>query len=405
MMDDTAISTRFLTSDKKRGAPARLTYTQITPLTGTTAQAGETIRWKLPSNRVGTYADFDYSFLEMKVTIANQTGIVTLNVAGLGGLFKQVVVRNAGSHLSDINSYDVWRNIHFKESVKPEFLTNDGSIIMGTESNLKGQDLANGTAVLCDFLPNLASVFQVSKYVPLFSADGLELDIVTGDAQYGFITALTAGATVTFSDMKIHLAIIETAPEVDRAIIAEHDGVFKYLLNNSGHFVTTIPSGSSTHNFNIGASYSSLNKIDVVLVNPVGVANKHLFNRNSLSKATLLIDGSPVIYSQGQFVGSEAVNLCYSRGAMHMMADMSLFQNYTIANYLSNAYIVSFDLETLVGKAETLRSGVNVSASTLQLVLDFSTQTSANLTCHVFAYYDALMSMDVAGTRQFEISI
>lgn len=404
-MDDTAISTRFLTADKRRGAPARLQYTQITPLTGTSAAAGETIRWKLPSNRIGVYADFDFSFIEMKLTVAGQTGNITLNMSGIGGLFKQVVVRNAGSHLSDINQYDVWRNIHFKESVTPEFLSNDGSIIMGTKNSDEGLNLSDGTALFCDFLPNLSSVFQVGKYVPLFSADGLELDIVTGSADFGFLSSLTAGGTVSFSDMKLHLATVEVAPEIDRAIISEHDGVFKYLLNNSGHFVTTIPSGSSMHNFNIGASYSSLNKLDFVLVNPAFVATKHDFTKSSLKKATLLIDGNPIIYTQGQFVGSAAVNLTYSRGSMHMMADQQKSQNYDAVDYMSKGYIVSFDLETLVGKSETLRSGVNVSASTLQLVLEFSTATTLQLTCHCFAYYDALMSMDVAGTRQFEISI
>ena len=404
-MDDTAISTRFLTADKRRGAPARLQYTQITPLTGTSASAGETIRYKFPSNRVGTYADFDYSFLEMRVKISGQTGPVALNVAGIGGCFKQVVLRNAGSHISDINSYDVWRNLHFKQSVTQDFMGLDGNIIMGTNTTSSGRELSNGSIVLCDFLPNLASLFQSSKYVPLFSADGLELDIVLGDAQYGFITALTPGATVEFLDMKLHIATIEVSPEVDKAIISQHDGVFKYLLNNSAHFVSTIPNGTSLHNFNIGASFSSLNKIDFVLVNAGAGVDKHRFIKHTLKKANLLVDGTPIIYAQGQNSIHDAVNLTYSRGAMHMMTDMSLYQNHTSDNYGDDAYIISFDLETLVGKSENLRSGINVSASNLQLVLEFSIPTMTQITCHSFCYYDALCSMDVAGTRQFEISI
>ena len=286
-MSNTAISTRFLTSDKSRGAPARLQYSQVTPHTGTSAVPGQTIRIKLPSNRVGTYLDADYSFLQMTCVFAGLSGDPTvkkkLNLGGIGGFFKQIVLRNAGSHLSDINEYAIWRALHTVQSVDNDFLSKDGGLIMGTNTVAEGRALTNAQeVVLCDFLPNLASLFQTSKYIPLFSNDSLELDLVLGDLQSYFIETLGSTPSCTFKDIKLNLAVVEVAPEVDREIISAHQGVFKYLLHNTGHYVSTI-GGSSAHTFNVGCSYSSLNRLDFAIVVP-GVTTKHLFRKHQLKK-------------------------------------------------------------------------------------------------------------------------
>lgn len=409
-MSNTAISTRFLTSDKSRGAPARLQYSQVSPHTGTESVAGQVIRFKIPSNRVGTYLDADFSFLQMTVVCTSLSGDITtrqLAPAGIGSFFKQIIVRNAGSHLSDVSEYGVWRHLHMYQSVPKEFLSNDGNVIMGSLDVDGGRNLANDkTLTLCDFLTNLSSVFQTNKYIPLFSSDSIEIDLVLGDKGYGFIEDLNSNATVKFTDIKLNLAIVECAPEVDREIISAHQGVFKYLLHNSAHYVSTIPAANLAHTFNIGCSYSSLNRIDFVMVdqgNPT--TGKYHFVKRDLKKATLLIDGVPVIYTSGQTSEHDAVNLCYARGAQHALGDMSLTSLATNTDYSGKRFIGSFDLEALVGRSETLRSGMNVSASTVQLVLEFSNVSISPTTLHVFCYYDALMSMDIAGTRQFEISI
>jgi hypothetical protein len=67
---------------------------------------------------------------------------------------------------------------------------------------------------------------------------------------------------------------------------------------------------------------------------------------------------------------------------------------------------VSFDTETMFGKSETLRSGLDATGSTMNLKLEFSGAGAlSELGVYVFVQYDAMVSMSLTEGRNWEVSI
>lgn len=408
-MDEGAISTRFLANPKARSAPARLVYSKQTPIGGNSAVQGQTVRIKLPSNRVGTYFDASASFLQFKVGGFDKAA--TLSPSGVLGLIKNIVVRNTGNYLSTIDRYDILSNVLIKNNTEnEEFLSRDGKVIMLTADATNGKALTAGTTYdACIFLTDLGhSIFEADSYLPLYTADSIEIDLVLSDSLTATKIDSTSNGQFSLTDISLNLATIEVPPGVDGNIIQQHGGMFKYLCNNVGHYQSSIQSGVSAHTFNIGMSYSSVNKVTAVMMVQGPLTTDHAisnFIKAGLKKAQLMVDGVPVMNALGIESSSNAVNLCYARIAQHALVDTEVNMLTAGDNYTTENFLVSFDLDTIAGKSDALRSGLNVSASVTQLVLEFDAPTTAALDLHVFVNYDAMISMDLNGTRNFEISV
>lgn len=415
-----AISSRFMANAKSRSAPARLTYSKQTPITGVEAIAGQTIRLKLPSNRVGTYFDPEASFLQFKVNLTGATGTVHYSPAGVQGLIQNIVVRNTGNYLSTVDRSDIYSNIVAKNFTPSTYVKHHGRYISGLQNADVGDRVTTtDKTVRCIYLSDLGySLFQCGSYIPLFSSDSIEIDIVLGSSTFGLggttstssDAGLPSSTVLKLEEIQLNLAVIEVPPPVDGAILKQHGGMFKYLVNNVGHFQSSIQSGVSSHTFNVGMSYSSLNKVTAVLIANNIATNKHqnsVFGKHGIKKATLMVDGVPVMNALGIECSATAVNLCYNRIAHHALTDLEYAPNVHTAhaNLETDNYIITFDLDTIAGKSDSLRSGLNVSASTSQIILEFESATSQALDLHVFAHYDAMISMDINGTRNFEISV
>jgi hypothetical protein len=407
------ISSRFLTSDKGRAAPARLSFSKITPITGNSAVSDQTIRLHLPSNRVGVYADPEASFLQFSVVTPLTA---TMSPIGALGFLKNIVVRNTSNYLSTIDRNEIYRNILSKcvpENV--HYNQADGSIIHGMKDKNSGIQLVAATKyTFCIFMTDLGmSFFQNGSYIPLFSADSLEIDLLLGkfsDNFSGLSVDYDASSKIIFSDIVLNLATLEVPAPVDASIIKQHGGVFKFMAQNVGHYQNRIDAGASSSTFTVGMSYSSLNRLVCVLVNDIPDTNDQisLFSKNRLMRATLLNDGIPVLTAQGLQCEHDAVNLCYSRVSNHCLTDTSVIQSGRAedGDYKTSAFMFAFDLESLSGKSESLRSSLNVSMTNTQLVLDFGAGgCEFNCTLHVFPHYDALISLDLSASRNFEISI
>ncbi|MGA1564529.1 MAG: hypothetical protein ACO35C_07970, partial [Pontimonas sp.] len=316
---DGAISTRFLGNEKQRAAPARATYNTITPISGSNAGLGQTIRFKLPSGRMGAYIDPNASFMELTV---KSSDVATLSSAGITALFDSIQVKNASSYISSLQNNTTYREMLVKRQ-DPDFLVRDGAVIHGTFDNNNGITFSAETPrTLCEFLPNMGGVFAVNRYLPLASVDGLEVEIRVHSQLKKFLTwsgetAMTAhegnSAPFTITDVRIHLAVVEVSPEVDSMIIEKHDGVFRFLSNSMAYYQATIPSGATRYVWNLGASFSSVNALHLCMT-ANDAANEWSSTRdnlikNNITRATLLIDGSPVIYGNAQEVSKSAVNL------------------------------------------------------------------------------------------------
>ena len=407
-----SISKRFIPQEKKRGAPARFQIVKLTPLGGTTATVNQRIRFHLPSNRVGSYLDAENSFISLSFNTNH--AVSKLGGGGVGGFFSDVVLRNGGNHLSTISRFDVFRNYMVKNgSIPTDYADRDGKIMSGTYgASDDGGYVAGLDHTLVDPLSNYAPLFRSGSYIPLFSSSPLELELQFGQLvkNIDWMNDVNEPTILTFANIQLHLAIIEVDPRVDRQIIMANDSLFKYLVNNVSYFSHQISTNSTSSIFNIGASFSSANKVDVMmtLVNRPDpkMADDQVFMRTLLKKLSLMVDGQTVLTPYIE-CGEKAINLAYSRIAQHGLCDYSLTQSMdTSAKYISQSYIVSFDLETVLNNKD-IRSGLNLSSSISQLQFEFSAAVGADVRVHVFVYHDAMVSMAVGpnSTRTFEVSI
>ena len=408
-----AISDRFMSKPKERSSPSKLTYSRVTPIGSSGAKAGETIRLRLANMRVGAYLDPTQSFISFK--LKSSDAVVATPYSGTSAIFRTAIVRCAGQQLSIIDQYQLYRNI-LARSYDKEFLANDGNILSHMNSNGVGEGFTAGEEKQCvELLSNFSPLFQSETYVPLFSNDSLELDLVVGDPTYAFAYATLLDANnhtvksdaIELSDITVHCAIVEVPQDVDRQIVSAHNGLWQFYNENVQYVPFSLNSGSSSAVLNLGLSMSSLTKLDMVFTAQTDASTLPLdvFAKNDLAKAELLIDGVPVL-PMGIDCKSDAVTVAYSRIARHGLSDAGLFENRTLSTFQTNDFIVSFDLESIVRK-EGLRSGINVSSSTVQLVLTFGTPLPAQTNVHCYATHDALVSFDASasGTRTFEISI
>lgn len=409
-MSQSAVSKRFVPVEKSRAAPSRFQIVRITPLGGTTGVPNQKIRIQFPSNRIGSYLDAENSFISMGFKCPQD--VLSLGYGGLGGFFSDVVLRNGGQNLSSLNRNDIFRNYTAKTQIPREYIERDGWIMSGMGTRASTDPIFTGGTVhtLVDPLSNYAPLFRTGSYVPLFTADHLELELTFGTLiqNLDWNHEDTAPSSLEFSEITLHLAIIEVAPEVDKQIISANNGVFKYLTNNVSYFNYSIASSMSSAIFQLGASFSSCNKIDIMMTNVTKAQKDALdqhFIRHNLKRVSLLVDGSQVLVP---YISAESpsIALAMARIAQHGLSDYSTSQRHPWTElYVDDSFIISFDTETTLQKSGELRSGLNLSSSISQISMEFAAAIGADVRVHIFVYYDSLASMDLSGTRNFEQSI
>jgi hypothetical protein len=409
--EKTVISDRLLTDSKPKGAPARLKYVRLLPVSTPSAVGGGTITYRFPSNTVGNYLDSAYSFFKSDITVSEDC---TLGVSGIGSLWDRVTLRCGGQTISTNRNYSTWRNMHTKMTVSEDFLQTDGNIILGTDSMDSGASfLKDETKTLCDFLPNLSSFFATGKYIPLYSSESMELEITIGNNNFGFSYTDAAEAAahaanprgLVFENLELVLAILEVDPTTDLAIKEAHSGLFKYQINNYDSFKATIPENTDSFSYNCGMSFKSLNQVLVVITPQL---ENHFdqyssFVKNFIKRAQVLIDGNPLAYVSPQQNDKSSVNKCFERISTHSLSDYSVHGNHNSAEYEFGSYVLAFDMETLQSK-NTIRSGINVGSSVSEIVLEFTEKLPEAMNVTIFCAHDALVSMDLIGTRLWEMS-
>jgi hypothetical protein len=164
--------------------------------------------------------------------------------------------------------------------------------MMGTNTEDDGVILEShktkpGGQTFCNMLPNFGVFFASDRYIPCFSQDSVEIDILLGNANFNLrylnevdsANHLNLGnQALVFENIELHMCLVECSPAVDAAIIAAHpQGIFKYLTNNVGPFQSYLKLGQMSHQTQIGASYSSVNAIHVVMVNGSLGTDKHQY--------------------------------------------------------------------------------------------------------------------------------
>ena len=412
----TKTSDRFLMVESKmRSSPASTKYSRITPVGSSSALAGETIRWRFPSQAPGRYFDPSQSFISYTVT--NPVATSGMGVSGCGGFYRTSLLRCAGQHLSSIENYPLWRNLYTKQHVPIDFLKNDGAVMMGTADASKGESLliTSPARSFVDFLSNFAPLFQLDNMISLGTNSPLEWDLTIGGAadNYMYATDVLGNAHVALgeagfklTELVLHLAITDVPVQIERDIVSLVGGEFREITNNTIYNPFFAASGGQSFVFQLGLSCSSLNKIDVCMTE-TGTISQIPFNvfvKKNLVSARLLIDGIPIL-PHGINAKSNAIALAMNRVADHSLADFGSFQVGTPTQFNDTGFWLSFDTDSITRKGNELRSGLNVSSATVVLELNFDAATAENLNVHCISHFDSLVSCDYSGSKDWEISI
>jgi hypothetical protein len=423
MEDKTVISDRLFTTSKPKTTPCTLKYINVMPITGRSASGGSTITFRIPAGSPSSYFDPAFSFLRCQL----ETSIdAQLGPAGISSLFSHVSVKNGGQHISSCNEFSTWLSMHNKMSVTNDYRINDGNIIQGMSNIAFGETIYAGPdrkRTYCDFLPNFSGFFGTNKYIPTFTSESLEITFTLGANNFGlsYSSGNIDGVSLTDVEMasvhagdpeglKLHelelvIAVLDVDKDTNNAIIEAHNGLWKYQINNYQSFRTIVPINSRNFHFPIGLSVKSLTAIHAVLM-PVRGFDDHQYStfiKDKLKSCHILIDGSPLAYIQPQQIEHSAVSKCFERISNHALSDYSVHGSHGFGLYELGSFVMSWDTEQLQSKS-TIRSGVNVGRGVSQIQLEFTDTIDAAMNLVIFCQFDALVSMDLAGTRLWESS-
>jgi len=427
------ISDRFKALPKHKSMSARSMTVRIQPVSGSgTYTSGSQVSFDIPTQmRSNTFIDMSQSYLKYSMNLdASLSGSVALDRAGGGLLYDKVQVLSQGSMITDINNYSTYRKHMSAQKVPTEWLLRDGKVMLGTSADpeVAGEQLiAGGKRYFCDALSNLSPFFGTYTYLAGFSNDNLRLNLtwVSADKVGAWSGAQTASPTddlVKFGDIELVLKIVETTSALTSQITAIHNGVFSYPLDDVRVFNGVVPAGVDVHTQNIGASFSSLTAVTFVMEDLVGYAHTNydkIFVKQNLESYGLLIDGSVYPLRRTRVDIDSAEVMAENRATNHALSDFSFVGNLdkkfdqdsgsrgSYAGLPASGFSGSVDLTVFAGKTASIRSGLNVLASNVQLDLNFSQVTSDQASLHIFTFFDSLVTLDVRenGNGIYQVAI
>ena len=410
--------------------------------------------------RIGTqpncFIDPTASFLRWKIrntTSGASSASFTLGSAGAPAVFETINLLNSGSQLSHYQNYGVFRTMKNALNCTSDWLKGPGHIMQGTapasDANLglQGATLAAGAErVFIDPICNHTSLFNCGKMISVDTIDNLDLRYTIGDAGYagawsGDGVAAVTDQSLEFSDFELVLAMVQLDSATANQLKAAHpDGNICYECRGIGRVSSTIPSGVSGHNVNLGLGYSSLMALNAVQL-PLfkGAANPQTANidrvqdhqnstfvKNFLSKHIFLLDGSPIEnlrHIKGDpaeiaaFQQIATGNFHKTDGAVVSNANGGALAAYTndaeTGNNLSGnkGYVLSQELCIYKQKAghwndsamAVMCEGRGTLASSTQLNLEFAPASGKEVQLETFPEYRQLIVLD-SNTKTYRVS-
>jgi len=100
----------------------------------------------------------------------------SLPACGIGGIFQQITLSQAGSTWSNMDFYNVFRVMKHKSTVSQDYVFGAGNAMSGTNDIKDGEEIdAGNSRVFVDPIEHHTSMFQCGKMIPMFSKDALDL--------------------------------------------------------------------------------------------------------------------------------------------------------------------------------------------------------------------------------------
>ena len=440
-MAETA-SQRLNYLDKKARAVSSKASRNIIPCSnGQTFQMGQTARIDLAGNQMATYWDAQNSYLKFTVNNKSDTDI---RIESAWALIDRLELLADGQQVSNISNYGALIHKYLDTEVGEGWKENFGRSLAGTSFNANELEIiGDGEAsTFCIPLP-LNVFFNSSKYIPMMGRSTLSYRITFADVAKGTIGSAT-NAQITISPIEFVASYIRLSADANAMVMANTGGRFEIIASDTRVVEGNITSGDNALSVNCGFSFSSLDRVSFGFYTTLNDAAKlSVSNRASLDLVdySLSVNGEEHPRKRIQVSSQNVAETVAEIGiASRSLADFnhqssllryniaptdgSVATSFTdkfyassptgaeanagVANFEENrgTFVAQIDTESMKPHAdpEALYSGLSTLGSVVQLVGTFDT-ASENAVCLVSAQYTLAMTLDMAGSQTWIVSI
>lgn len=450
---------------KKRAVSSRSYRVRLPPSNSTSFAAGNTIQFDLPANLQGTYWNSNQCYLKFKVVNGAAAAGANLDRCGAYGFIRRVQISTSGAQICDLDRYNVLATAMLDADASLEWRGSSGKQLIGTETSMRGEFLAaNAQRTYCLPAAILTPLGQTTPHrmIPLCSLSNLQIRYTLEEAA----TALVgAGASYSIQDVEMVMMLTELSPGAQAQIDQITGRRYDILATSYMHSGASLAAGAGALTANLGFSMSSLERV-IISIRPTAsqvAASYSLGNRcrygltqyslniNSeqyparpilvadkcaeVHAESLIADHSLVNFNAGNaftngFEGAEivgAIGVGFSMFAnvqprankepkypfndnnpAGATAGDSVNINTAAATPSDiGTFLAQIELESGLsdGKSSHIYSGISTLASTVQLVATFDGSGTGGASVDVFANYTVLMSLNMAGTGVWSISV
>ena len=447
---------------KKRAVSSRSYRVRLPPSNSTSFSAGNTIQFDLPANLQGTYWNSNQCYLKFKVV--NGANVANLDRCGAYGFIRRVQISTSGAQICDLDRYNVLATAMLDADASLEWRGSSGKQLIGTETSMRGEYLAaNAQRTYCLPAAILTPLGQTTPHrmIPLCSLSNLQIRYTLEEAA---IALVGGGPAYSIQDVEMVMMLTELSPGAQAQIDQITGRRYDILATSFMHSGASLAANAGALTANLGFSMSSLERV-IISIRPTAsqiAARYSLGNRcrygltqyslniNSEqypARPILVADKCAEVHAESLIADHSLVNFnagnAFTNGfgpaeivggigiGFSMFANVQPRANkeppypFSDANpagitagdsvNLANAatasdigtFLAQIELESGLsdGKSSHIYSGISTLASTVQLVATFDGTGTGGASVDVFANYTVLLSLNMAGTGVWSISV
>ena len=420
---------------KKRAVSSKASRVLQTPINGAIQTANGTTVIQIPGSQVATYLDFQNSYLKFKVTNKSTNGgDAQLYVENAYQMIERITIQSDGSTLSDISNYGSLVNQYLTTESGTNFVGGFGKVLFGSSAPSKYDDLvkiekSNGSQFFAVPLV-LTNLYSSSKYIPLCGRSNLQIRIHWAGVSKGVTTdtSIVNDVDVEFSDIAFVTSVIRLNAQADAMVRMNTNDRYELICSDFKSASISLPSGSTQLTMPLGFSCSSLDRVSWAMY-PALLTTKCVHGCRAVSNLTdfnLNINGEslPAIPikvgadNRAEFVAEIGV-------ASNSLADFNHPSNISpefLKTDPTGAHTTTYGgFKTQYGNAvfmidsESMRphsdgdnalySGISTIGAVTQLRASFSAGTARAYTVLAFGQYTQALSLDMAGSQTWVVSV
>jgi hypothetical protein len=330
--------------------------TVVVPALTSNQKASGTSIISVPCSSSSGYGTNFYVRLKMKITQTKATADTTWSFKGSSksatALINSLSTYVNSTQVDNIQNFDQVADIALSHSTSKSWLDNDGSILLGTNTdNTVAKDSVG--PIYRDVCIPLLGLLGSSQSLPLFAISGqLQINLNYNTIARAFYVAQQGAPladVVSFTDLDIERCeLVYTRVQVEQSFIdqvrseMQMGQAYVYAFTNY-QCSSQLTQAGSNNSFQYGLNVSSLRGIvanQVLNADYSKVSNKGLSLLNGLSQFVVLLDGRQV---SNVILDNAAQQFAEMNKVFNKLYDASISDNCNITTYTTNAFAVGQD--------------------------------------------------------------